>query len=102
VIIKKANLMSVRMLVALCTFSFLFVQIAIGQKSKKEDKPAVAEPEKTILEKTSLAGLKFRSIGPAIASGRIADLAVHPENSKIYYAAVASGGVWKTVNAGTI
>ncbi len=46
-------------------------------------------------------GLKFRSIGPALTSGRISDLAVHPKNRKIYYAATASGGLWKTVNSGT-
>lgn len=33
-------------------------------------------------------------------SGRIADIAIHPENDNIRYVAVASGGVWKTVNAG--
>ena len=50
---------------------------------------------------TTFNGLKFRSIGPALTSGRISDLAVHPKNRKIYYAATASGGLWKTVNAGT-
>lgn len=33
-------------------------------------------------------------------SGRIADIAIHPENDNIRYVAVASGGVWKTINAG--
>ncbi|MBI3411325.1 MAG: glycosyl hydrolase [Planctomycetes bacterium] len=46
-------------------------------------------------------GLKLRSIGPAITSGRIAAFAVHPTDTSIYYVAVASGGVWKTINAGT-
>jgi photosystem II stability/assembly factor-like uncharacterized protein len=46
-------------------------------------------------------GLKLRSIGPAIASGRIAAFAVHPADASHYYVAVASGGVWKTTNAGT-
>jgi len=46
-------------------------------------------------------GLKFRSIGPALASGRIVDIAVNPANKSEWYIAVASGGVWKTVNAGT-
>lgn len=55
----------------------------------------------SLVEKTSFAGLKFRNIGPALTSGRIADIAVHPQNPKIYYVAVASGGVWKTVNSGT-
>ena len=33
-------------------------------------------------------------------SGRIADIAIHPQNENIRYVAVASGGIWKTVNAG--
>jgi photosystem II stability/assembly factor-like uncharacterized protein len=52
------------------------------------------------LEDVSLSGLKFRSVGPAITSGRIADFAVNPEQPKKYYVAVASGGVWKTENGG--
>lgn len=48
-----------------------------------------------------LSGLKFRSIGPALSSGRIADIAIHPENDAIWYVAVGSGGVWKTTNSGT-
>src|SRR5688500_12709701 len=46
-------------------------------------------------------GLRLRSIGPALTSGRIGDIAVHPKDKKIWYVAVASGGVWKTTNAGT-
>lgn len=48
-----------------------------------------------------LSGLKFRSIGPAIASGRIIDLAVNPNDFNEFYVAVASGGVFKTTNKGT-
>ncbi len=47
------------------------------------------------------AGLRMRSIGPAVTSGRIADFAVDPNDRAKYFIAVASGGVWKTVNAGT-
>ncbi len=46
-------------------------------------------------------GLKFRSLGPALTSGRIADIAIHPDNENIWYVAIGSGGVWKTVNSGT-
>ena len=46
-------------------------------------------------------GMKFRSIGPAVTSGRVIAFAVDPNDRTKYYAAVASGGVWKTVNAGT-
>lgn len=46
-------------------------------------------------------GLRFRSIGPAVTSGRVNAFAVDPTDRSKYYVAVASGGVWKTVNAGT-
>lgn len=49
---------------------------------------------------STFEGLKFRNIGPAFTSGRIADIAIHPEDESIWYVAVGSGGVWKTVNAG--
>nr|WP_299068077.1 sialidase family protein [uncultured Allomuricauda sp.] len=52
-------------------------------------------------DSTTFKGLEFRSIGPAMTSGRIADIAIHPKNESIWYVAVGSGGVWKTVNAGT-
>jgi photosystem II stability/assembly factor-like uncharacterized protein len=42
----------------------------------------------------------MRSIGPAFTSGRVVGFAVDPANVSRYYVAVASGGVWKTVNAG--
>ena len=45
-------------------------------------------------------GLKFRNIGPAFSSGRIADIAIHPSDEQTWYVAVGSGNVWKTVNAG--
>lgn len=50
---------------------------------------------------STLSDLKFRSIGPAFMSGRIADIVINPENQNIWYVAVGSGGVWKTENSGT-
>ncbi len=49
----------------------------------------------------TFSGMKFRSIGPAVTSGRVIAFAVDPNDRAKYYIAVASGGVWKTVNAGT-
>ena len=51
------------------------------------------------LTKTANA-LTLRSIGPALAGGRIADVAVHPTQRGTWYAAVGSGGLWKATNAG--
>jgi len=57
--------------------------------------------DNSLLSAKTFAGLKLRSIGPAFMSGRIADIAIHPEDPNLWYVAVGSGGVWKTKNAGT-
>ena len=66
-----------------------------AQKEKKEDD----KKEKSKVE-IAASSLKFRSIGPAWCSGRIADFAVNPNNSSEYYVGVASGNLWKTKNNG--
>ena len=48
----------------------------------------------------TLGGFKLRNVGPAFVSGRIADIAVHPKHENTWYVGAASGGVWKTKNAG--
>jgi len=52
------------------------------------------------LSTSMLSGLEFRSIGPALTSGRIIDIAVDPTDHARFFVAVASGGVWRTLNAG--
>ena len=47
------------------------------------------------------AALEWREIGPTIMGGRIADLAVDESDPSTFYAGVATGGVWKTINGGT-
>lgn len=46
-------------------------------------------------------GLGLRGIGPAAISGRVSEIVVHPNDPATWWVAAASGGVWKTVNAGT-
>jgi photosystem II stability/assembly factor-like uncharacterized protein len=72
-------------IVALCAFAYSITFNLNAQKKAKNP----------------FSGLKFRNIGPAMTSGRIADIAIHPENENIWYVAVGSGGVWKTMNSGT-
>ncbi|MFZ4564359.1 MAG: VPS10 domain-containing protein, partial [Bacteroidales bacterium] len=67
------------------------------EKSKEKDKPK----EDSVYNSGLVGGLKFRSIGPAFCSGRIADFAVNPKNHSEWFVAVASGHVWKTENNGT-
>jgi photosystem II stability/assembly factor-like uncharacterized protein len=46
------------------------------------------------------AGLTFREIGPTAQGGRFVDYAVVEATPRIFYAATASGGLWKTENHG--
>ena len=71
---------------------FLTADLSFGQKKNKDK----SQP----LDEVSISGLKWRSVGPALTSGRISDIAVNPDNPFEYYVAVSSGGVWKTTNAG--
>jgi len=69
---------------------------------KKKDKDSDENSEETAkLSSKTFSGLELRGIGPALMSGRIADIAIHPEDQSVWYVAVGSGGVWKTTNAGT-
>ncbi|MGD2115306.1 MAG: glycosyl hydrolase, partial [Acidobacteriota bacterium] len=59
------------------------------------------EGDEARMTAATFAGLELRNIGPALTSGRIADIAVHPEDASTWYVAVGSGGVWKTTDKGT-
>jgi len=71
---------------------FFTLQFSQAQKNNKT--------EKQPLDSITIDGLKWRSIGPALTSGRISDIAVNPYNPYEYYVAASGGGVWKTINAG--
>ncbi|MDJ0655997.1 MAG: hypothetical protein QNJ40_17670 [Xanthomonadales bacterium] len=45
-------------------------------------------------------GLKWRAIGPVVQGGRVVDIEVVPGQPYTFYAAYASGGLWKTSNNG--
>ncbi len=68
--------------------------------SQRKKKGAKQKQEKKLLNSSIFSGLKFRSLGPAYASGRIADFAMNPSNPAEYYVGVAAGNVWKTENFG--
>lgn len=80
------------LLILLSGFFMLTTTITVSGQDKEEKSP---------LNSATFSGFKIRNIGPAMKSGRIADVAIHPENNNIWYVAVGSGSVWKTVNSGT-
>ncbi|WP_305981965.1 VPS10 domain-containing protein [Roseivirga thermotolerans] len=80
------------------TCSFSWYEAQAQRRNQKTESTAV---QKDPSDGFSLNTLRFRSVGPALTSGRIADLAVNPDNPAEFYVAAAAGGVWKTTNAGT-
>jgi len=81
-----------RYLILLATgFSFLL------SAQKKENTSSV----KPLFDAGTVGGLSFRMVGPALTSGRIADIAVHPNKPDTWYIAAASAGIWMTENHGT-
>ncbi|MGB3528879.1 MAG: glycosyl hydrolase, partial [Saprospiraceae bacterium] len=85
---------------------FLCLSLCVfGQKKKsKTVSPAVMTatmPAVDTFKSDVFAGLNMRSIGPALVSGRITQVVVNPKKFSEYYVVTASGGIWKTINAGT-
>lgn len=71
----------------------LILNVTLLKGDDDEKKPGISTSD--------IGGLKMRSIGPALMSGRIADVVVDSEKPNTWYVAAASGNVWKTENAGT-
>ncbi len=61
---------------------------------------ATAVPAAPALTAEALQGIQFRSIGPGLVTGRIADIKIDPKNPSTWYIATAFGGIWKTTNRG--
>ncbi len=77
----------------LASCSLLILASSLAAMEEKESKPGFNE--------ATFQGLEWRGIGPALMSGRIADIAIDPDRRSTWYIAVGSGGVWKTINRGT-
>ncbi len=80
-----------------CYALLLVVSLTFSSNAKEEAK----KNDDSKLSAGTFSGIQLRSIGPALMSGRIADIAIDPVNPNTWYVAVGSGNLWKTVNAGT-
>ena len=70
------------------------------ETSSIEEADALAAASIDKVSGSTFSALRFRSIGPALMSGRIGDLAFNPEDHSEFFVGVASGGVWKTSDGG--
>ncbi|WP_105016378.1 VPS10 domain-containing protein [Polaribacter porphyrae] len=85
---------------------YLFILISLTAFTQKNSTNATKIQEslevKKLLESNSLVkNVSFTNIGPTVMSGRVADVAVNPENPTEFYVGYASGGLWYTNNNGT-
>ena len=78
-------------------------QQANSQETNPKEEPKKDEPRRPPdpMSAPTFIGLRLRSIGPAFTSGRVCSIAVDPTDPSRYFAGAASGGIWKTTNAGT-
>jgi len=72
-------------------------RLAIDQAMEKKEEARI---KRASGEKSYLRNAAWEERGPVNIGGRVTDLAVHPTDSGIAYAAMASGGVFKTTNGG--
>src|SRR5260370_2928827 len=68
---------------------------------KDEKKDEAKEEKKGGMTADTFSGLKFRLIGPAVASGRVTAHSVKPQNKVEYYVGVATRGLWEDVHGGS-
>ena len=53
-----------------------------------------------LIQSSLLGDIPFRSLGPTVMSGRVADIEVNPDDPTEFYVAYASGGLWHTTDNG--
>jgi len=80
--------------------NFQALLLAQQQYTSGEDLLKAIQAREILREKSIFKNYPVRNVGPVIQGGRITDIAVNPGNSKQYFIAFASGGVFKTENNG--
>jgi photosystem II stability/assembly factor-like uncharacterized protein len=92
----KTKKKSMKQLAILGLLLLSFPYASTAQKKTPKETPVVS-----LYDEGTVGALSFRMVGPALTSGRVGDIAIHPSNPDKWYVAAASGGVWLTTNHGT-
>jgi photosystem II stability/assembly factor-like uncharacterized protein len=79
-------------------FSFT---LAAQNATKSEVIQESLEKKSQLMQSSLVKNVAFTNIGPTVMSGRVADVAVNPNNTTEFYVGYASGGLWYTNNNGT-
>ena len=103
-LIKSHDFKQTNIMKTLFQFALFFISISIfsQQPATKADVVKQSLDDKEKLTTSSLVkNVPFTNIGPTIMSGRVADIAVNPNDPTEFYVGYASGGLWYTNNNGT-
>ena len=88
--------------VRLLALSFFLPTLVLAQGRPQRPAPVTVMPATPPgLAQALLKDLRWRNIGPANVGGRISDIEAVESNPAMVFVASASGGVWKSLNAGT-
>lgn len=68
--------------------------------STTEERIQAIKQRQQLHSESNFTGVPAANIGPTIMSGRVVHVAVNPKNSKHFFVAYATGGVWQTKNNG--
>ena len=78
----------------------------VDAQVQKPSPTSVQDLEQSIINRNEhraqslLHGYSVRNVGPVTMSGRVSDIAVHPDTARIFYVGFGSAGVFKTTNGG--
>ncbi len=87
-------------LALLCFPVFLFAQLTRPPFTPATERIQSQQQKTPLFENSLVTNVPFRSIGPSVFSGRVADVDVRSDDPTHFYVAYASGGLWKTENNG--
>ena len=86
-------------------FQFLVLCFSLTVVAQNPTKSEVIqqslEKKSQMMQSSLVKNVAFTNIGPTVMSGRVADVAVNPNNTTEFYVGYASGGLWYTNNNGT-
>ncbi len=79
----------------------LIVAVATVARAEDPSRPPLPAPSASPSPAASpTPSMRWRSIGPAVAGGRVATVAGTDLDPALFYAGAAGGGVWRSTNAG--
>jgi photosystem II stability/assembly factor-like uncharacterized protein len=80
---------------------FAIILLCGSRAAIADESSAMPAPSPSAAPASPFAGLKWRSIGPAAAGGRVSAVVGSALDPFLYYVGTAGGGVWKSVNGGS-